>query len=280
MDTRRETPDIETSTDAYAQRFTGPVGTWLLDKQWEAVNQMLQGCPGHNILEVGGGHAQLTGTLLDHDYDVTVMGSDPSCAHRIKPFIQPGRCAFNVGDLLDLPYPDRSFDTVIALRLMAHMQDWPRFLSELTRVARHTVIVDYPSQVSVNRVESLLFGLKKAVEGNTRAYQCFTTKIIGNTCLPLGYAPDNRQRQFFWPMVIHRALKMPKLSAAMESVSRAVGLTQTLGSPVVLKLSRITPAKHATAGTITPLDTTAAQTHHSQPAAIRSITPRGSPATA
>ena len=239
MDTSRETPDIESSTDEYARRFNGPVGTWLLDKQWDAVSQMLRGCPGRGILEVGGGHAQLTGALLDHDYDVTVMGSDPCCARRIRPFIQPGRCELHVGDLLNLPYPDNSFDTVIALRLMAHIHDWPRFLGELTRVARHAVIVDYPSLASVNRVERLLFGLKKALEGNTRPYTCFTTKIIGDTCLPLGFAPSGCQRQFFWPMVLHRTLKAPKISAALESVCRVIGLTHALGSPVVLKLSRI-----------------------------------------
>jgi SAM-dependent methyltransferase len=244
VDTHRETPDIESSTEDYAQRFTGPVGTWLLDRQWDAVYNMLQTCPGKTILEVGGGHAQLTGNLLDHDYQVTVTGSDPRCALRVKPFFQPGRCSFQVADLLNLPYPDRSFDTVIALRLMAHIHDWPRFLSELTRVARHAVILDYPSLVSINRVERLLFGLKKALEKNTRPYTCYTTKIIGDACQPLGYSPDGRQRQFFWPMVIHRTLKMPKLSAAMESLSRAIGLTQTLGSPVVLKLSRTDQAHH------------------------------------
>ncbi len=243
--THRESPDIETSTDEYARRFTGSVGSWLLEKQWDAVHKMLHGCPGHSVLEVGGGHAQLTGALLDHGYDVTVLGSDPCCAHRVRPFIEHGRCAFHVGDLLDLPYADRSFDTVIALRLMAHIQDWHGFLGELTRVARHAVIVDYPSLVSINRVDRLLFGVKKAIERNTRPYQCFTTKIIGDACLPLGFSPGGRQRQFFWPMVMHRSLKLPKLSAMLESICRPIGLTQMLGSPVVLKLSRIDPTPTA-----------------------------------
>jgi len=238
VDTHRKTPDIESSTDEYARRFSGAVGAWLLEIQWDAVYQMLHRCPGRSVLEVGGGHAQLTGALLDHGYDVTVLGSDPCCAHRVRQFIEPGRCAFHVGDLLDLPYADNSFDTVIALRVMAHLEDWPRFLSELTRVARHAVIIDYPSRVSINRMERLLFGLKKAIEGNTRPYQCFTTKIIGDACLPLGYAPEERLRQFFCPMVVHRSMKLPKLSAMLEYACRALGLTRALGSPVVLKLSR------------------------------------------
>lgn len=238
MNTQRECPDIETSTDDYARRFNGPVGTWLLDVQWDAIHQLLASCPGQSVLELGGGHAQLTGSLLDHGYHVTVMGSDPSCAQRVKPFLEPNRCQYHTGDLLNLPYADQSFDTVIAIRLMAHIEDWPRFLAEATRVARHAVIIDYPSLVSVNRVEKLLFGVKKALEGNTRHYRCFNTKMIADACKTQGYSPENRRRQFFCPMVVHRALKMPKLSHAMEAVCRALGLTNTLGSPVILKLSR------------------------------------------
>lgn len=245
----RETPDIETSTDAYAGRFTGPVGTWLLDVQWAAIRGLLDDGPGSHVLELGGGHGQITGSLLDHDYRVTVLGSTPACAKRTRPFLEQHRCAFHAGDLLHLPYADQSFDTVIALRLMAHVEDWPRLLSEAARLARHAVIVDYPSQVSINRAERLLFGLKKALEGNTRHYHCLTTKMIADIAEPLGFVPDGRQRQFFLPMVIHRTLKHPKLSSAMETACRAIGLTQALGSPVILKLARAQTA-HAPVGTI------------------------------
>lgn len=252
----REAPDIETSTDDYARRFNGPVGTWMLDVQWNAVHGLLEDCPGTSVLELGGGHAQLTGALLDRDYRVTVMGSDPSCAQRIKPFLGHQCCTFHTGNLLNLPYEDKSFDTVIALRLMAHIENWPRLLSEATRVARHAVIVDYPSLVSVNRVEKLMFGVKKAIEGNTRWYRCFTTKMIAKESLPHGFAPDGRQRQFFLPMVIHRTLKQPKLSGAMEAACRAVGLTRALGSPVILKLSR-THEANAPLGAINQHDSAA-----------------------
>lgn len=235
---KRETPDIQTSTDDYAGRFHGPVGTWMLDVQWDAIHKLLRTCPGRQVLELGGGHAQLTGALLDHGYHVTVLGSDESCAHRLKPFLEPGRCAFHTGDLLNLPYEDKSFDTVIAIRLMAHIRDWPRFLAEAGRVARHTVIIDYPTIYSCNVIERMLFGIKKAVEGNTRSYYCYTTREIHRSCASAGFIPSGRARQFFLPMVLHRAMKMPKLSRAMESACHALGLTALFGSPVVLKLVR------------------------------------------
>lgn len=238
MDSFEETPDIESSTDDYAQRFAGPIGAWLLDVQWTAVRQMLGDGPGREVLELGGGHAQITEALLDHDYSVTVLGSDPGCDQRLTPFLQPGRCTFQVGDLLNLPYPDNAFDTVIALRLMAHMQNWQRLLSEAMRVARHAVIIDFPSIYSVNRVDRLLFALKKSLEGNTRPYRCFTERGIIDACRDSGFTPSGRYPQFFLPMVLHRTMKMPRVSNALETVCRSTGLTGALGSPIVLKLSR------------------------------------------
>ena len=236
-----DTPDIETSTDAYAGRFAGPVGTWLLDKQWDAVWGMLNNCAGNRVLEIGGGHAQLTGALLERGYDVTTLGSDISCADRLKPFLKHERSRFHVGSLTSLPYADDSFDIVIAIRLMAHMDHWQDMLKEAARVGKHAVIIDYPSVYSVNRMENLLFGLKKKIEGNTRPYRCFTADVIDKTCRPYNLAYAGRQRQFFLPMVLHRMMKQPGLSAFLENCCRRIGLTYMLGSPVVLKLARTHP---------------------------------------
>ena len=40
-------------------------------------------------------------------------------------------------------------------------------------------------------------------------------------------------------MMLHRALKQPRLSAAMECFFRITGLTGLLGSPVILKAERV-----------------------------------------
>lgn len=248
-DYHRETPDIESSTDAYARRFGGAVGAWMLGVQWDAVYALLHDCPGREVLELGGGHGQLTGGLLERGYHTTILGSDEGCAHRLKPYLDRPACRFHTGDLLNLPYADRSFDTVIALRMMAHLEDWPRFIEEACRVARHAVIVDYPSLVSVNRIERLLFGVKKAIEKDTRHYRCFTTRTIADAGRNHGFVPDGQQKQFFMPMVVHRALKQPKVSGVMERVCRGVGLTGALGSPAILKLARQQEAQ-PTAGAI------------------------------
>jgi ubiquinone/menaquinone biosynthesis C-methylase UbiE len=233
-----ETADIETSSDNYATRFAGGVGAWFLRVQEHATLRMLAPYPGATVLDVGGGHGQITGALVARDYDVTVVGSDPVCARRIQPYIDARRCSFEVVDFLNLPYPDKSFGVVISYRLLPHINQWERFIAELCRVAEKAVIVDFPELDSVNAFAPHLFNLKKTLEGNTRTYTSFRRSDLLKVFRRHGFIYGEHYAEFFAPMVAHRKLKAPAVSAALEKVSRVVGLTQRWGSPVVLKLIR------------------------------------------
>jgi len=231
----RETADIETSSDDYASRFSGPVGTWMLDVQERAVRTLLGDPGGRTLLDVGGGHGQLAGPLARAGWRVAVLGSDTACARRIAPLVAAGTVWFVAGDILALPFPDRSFDCVVSVRLLPHCERWPALVAELCRVARHAVIVDYPTSESLNRVAPALFGAKKRIEKNTRTFTLFTHREVAAAFTARGYAPAGRIGQFFLPMVLHRALRCRPCSSTLETLARAAGLTRRWGSPVVLK---------------------------------------------
>ena len=233
-----ETADIETSSASYASRFAGPTGEWLLKVQSDATLAMLKPYSEANILEVGGGHGQLTSHLLNAGHRVTVLGSDESCQSQIQELVTSGQCQFQVGNVLSLPYADNAFDVVISYRFLAHVEQWQAFMSELSRVAKKAVIVDYPTLRSVNYITPLLFSLKKGVEKNTRPYTCYNESELLNYAKSLGLKVGDRYAQFFWPMVLHRMLKKPTVSAALEGSARSVGLSKLLGSPIILKLTK------------------------------------------
>jgi len=233
-----EAADIETSSEDYASRFAGPVGSWFLKVQENATLEMLAGYPGCTILDVGGGHGQLTGPLLDNGYNVTVFGSSDVCIERIRQYVDGKRCIFQVGDILDLPYPDRSFDVVISYRLLPHVIRWKEYLAELARVAKQVVMLDYPEIRSVNSLTPYLFSIKKNLEGNTRTYTVFRQDELLDVFFELGYQRAERYPEFFFPMVLHRKLKAPKISSGMERISRLLGFTGWFGSPVILKMVR------------------------------------------
>jgi SAM-dependent methyltransferase len=230
--------DVETSSAAYARRFEGPVGRWFLDVQARTTLGLLRPRPGLSVLEVGGGHGQLTGALVEAGCDVTVFGSADSCGERVREWVGAGRARFRSGPLLHAPWPDRSFDAVLAFRLLPHVERWRELVAELCRLAGQAVIVDYPTARSANAVSGALFGLKQKVEGDTRPFLVFRDAEIEAALAASGFAPTARRPQFFIPMALHRGLGLAPFSRAVEAAARGAGLTRALGSPVILRAER------------------------------------------
>lgn len=237
----RETADIETSSDGYAARFAGPIGTWMLGVQTAAVSGCLPAGQRLAILDVGGGHGQLAGFLADAGHSVTVLGSDPVCARRLEPLLAAGKIAFVSGDVLLLPFPDQHFDAVVSVRLLPHCVRWQSLIGELCRVARHRVIVDYPLDSGLNRVAPFLFAAKKRVEGNTRTWLNFRHAQIAAEFARSGFRPGRRIGQFIMPMVLHRAMGSAVVSRLIEAPSRLLGITRRFGTPVIAAFERSTP---------------------------------------
>ena len=234
-----ETADIDTSSDDYATRFAGAVGEWMLEVQESITLQLLRTSGARTVLEVGGGHGQLAQPLITAGYALTVLGSDESCKRRISSLTDSGTCRFVTGNVIDLPFQDKSFDAVLAFRLLTHCRQWPILIKELCRVARHTVIIDYPTSQSLNVIAPALFAWKKKIEVNTRHWSLFRHREILDEFKKNSYQLSSRRAEFALPMVLHRMLKCRFLSTAMEASYRVCGLTRLLGSPVIIRMTRI-----------------------------------------
>lgn len=230
-----ETADIHTSSDEYATRFAGKAGQWMLDVQERITRGLLKPYPGADILDVGGGHGQLAIPLSRDGHPVTILSSAESCKHRVREIVDSGAAKFVVGNVIDLPFPDKSFDVVICFRLLTHCEAWPKLVSELCRVARKAVVVDYPTSQSANAIAPAFFGAKKKFEKNTRTWTLFRHAQVTGAFKDAGWRRAATKKQFFLPMVIHRMLKCRAASAAMEGVCRALGLTALWGSPVIAR---------------------------------------------
>ncbi len=232
----REDADVETSSEDYARRFAGTVGEYFLAVQARTTLALL--APRAAVLEVGGGHGQLTGALVDAGHEVTVFGSKDVCRERVRPWVDTGRARFQAGDLLQLPFGDGSFDVALAFRLLPHVTRWADLVGELCRVTRSAVIVDYPTRRSLNALGGAFFGLKKGLEGNTRPFTVFRDLDVVAAFQAHDFEPGARRPQFFFPMALHRALGLAPLSRVLEGLAGVTGLTHAFGSPVILEAQR------------------------------------------
>jgi ubiquinone/menaquinone biosynthesis C-methylase UbiE len=188
----RETPDLETSSERYALRFAGPAGRYMLGVQEDGLVSLLGQVPsalGRTVLDVGGGHLQTVAPLARHGCEVTLFGSDTRCGERWNAGPLANQVRFEAGDLLDLPFTDRHFDAVVSIRLMAHMEDWRGLVREMCRVARQSVVIDYPTFASLNALSLVAFPLKRAVENHTRTYRTFRDAEVREAFAASGFTP-------------------------------------------------------------------------------------------
>ncbi|MGK7866475.1 class I SAM-dependent methyltransferase [Falsiroseomonas sp. E2-1-a20] len=237
----RETPDLETSSERYALRFAGPAGHYMLGVQEDGVVSLLGHAPsalGRTVLDVGGGHLQTVAPLARHGCEVTIFGSDTRCGERWNAGPLANQVRFEAGDLLEMPFGDGHFDAVVSIRLMAHMQDWRGLVREMCRVARQSVVIDYPTFASLNALSLVAFPLKRAVEHHTRTYRTFRDSEVREAFAANGFAVVATYKQFVLPMVAHRVLGRLGVLRWTERMLRAIGATQVVGNPVLIRFDR------------------------------------------
>ena len=232
-------PDVVTASEDYASRFDGTTGAWFLKVQEDAVCDVISADRAVSILDVGGGHIQIAAPLAERGYQVTVQGSAPECRNRMDANIHTRNFQFIESPVVKLPVADRSFHTVLSLRLLAHYEDWPALAEELCRVAANAVIVDFPSTSALNLFGPLLFKFKKRIEKNTRHWQSFRQADIVSEFERHGFRVEVAFKEFFLPMVFYRMLGSRGATVTLERVFRSLGLTQLFGSPVIIKLVRV-----------------------------------------
>jgi ubiquinone/menaquinone biosynthesis C-methylase UbiE len=107
---------------------------------------------GTRVLDIGCGPAEIVVRLAEHFRDASFVGVDLEEEHleraraRCRGFAD--RASFQIGDALDLPFADRTFDLVISRHVLQAVPDPGRGFAEMVRVLRpggriHALVEDY-----------------------------------------------------------------------------------------------------------------------------------------
>jgi SAM-dependent methyltransferase len=101
-----------------------------------AVDAALELQGTHDLLDVGTGPGGFPGRLRSGGHTGRLVGLDQSVGMIEKARASFPGVEFIVGDAMDLPFPDSSFDTVSARHMLYHVPDLTRALEEARRVLR------------------------------------------------------------------------------------------------------------------------------------------------
>jgi len=118
---------------------------------------------GLRLLDVGGGAGAATERFAAGSREIVVLEPDPrkvALGRKLRPAIR-----FEPGRAEALPFPDRSFDRVIAVVAFHHMEDQDRALVEMRRVLRDSgriVLLELPPARAPGRIARWIGGFRHA----------------------------------------------------------------------------------------------------------------------
>ncbi len=110
---------------------------------WKLFNELMPKTSGKKVLEIGCGRGSISSYFADNDYDCTLLDISKSVIDVAKDiFYKTGHNAkFVVGDALNLPFENESFDVLVSIGLFEHFEDLDKLISEHNRVLKKGGIV-------------------------------------------------------------------------------------------------------------------------------------------
>lgn len=222
------------------RRFGGPIGSLVAASQAKVLLAFAGDLNGKAVLDVGTGTGRAAMLLARAGGHVTgVDASDEMLSVARRRAAEDGlNVVFETGDAHTLSFGDRSFDVAVSLRVLMHTPEWRKCLSELCRVSRERVIVDYPSVRSVALIESLYRRVSYAAGSKTEPYRVLSFGAIKRHLEASGFRITDVQRQFVLPIAVHKMMGSVRATEAIESPLARLGLLKLFGSPVTLLAER------------------------------------------
>jgi ubiquinone/menaquinone biosynthesis C-methylase UbiE len=142
-----------------------PIERRLVDGFLRALDSVLPATPPQRVLEVGAGEGEISDRVRKRYPDATVIGIDlldPELGEQWRRRGAIGAFA----DVARLPFPDDSFDLVLAIEVLEHVDLPSRALSEIRRVGRSSFVLSVPRE-PVWRIANVLRGRYIRQLGNT-----------------------------------------------------------------------------------------------------------------
>ena len=113
-----------------------------------AYRHIIARCAGRRILEAGSGEGYGAARIAEVADSVTCVDYDTSAVEHTR--ARYPQLTMIQGNLVDLPLPDASVDTVVNFQVIEHLWDQPTFIAECARVLRPggELLISTPNRIT------------------------------------------------------------------------------------------------------------------------------------
>ncbi len=216
-------------------RFGKAFGSYLHDQEVETFLSMTEGYQGR-VLDVGAGTGKLslpliwqTRLVISSDSSLEMLNIARGKAEKEGLMLKPVIC-----DAHHLCFRDKTFECVISSRVLMHLGDWEKGLSEFCRVAQ-VVVVDFPPLQGFSGLGSFFKRFISRFSVGTQKYRAIPIRSIMRELVRNDFRIVAVKKHFFMPITFHRRLNRPQLSLRVEKFFRQLGLLSLMGAPVTVK---------------------------------------------
>lgn len=134
-----------TSSNLRKHRSANVLQRWLIERFHASAAELLAQTNAHSILDAGCGEGIAMQSLLAEQTGC-VAGLDGSIgALQVAGQVNPDR-DFISGDVTKLPFPTNSFDLVVCMEVLEHIEHPQRGLAELCRVSGGWLLLSVPNE--------------------------------------------------------------------------------------------------------------------------------------
>ena len=218
-----------------ADRFGGTIGELIKLTQERVVFGTLPEVKGWKVIDVGAGTGRFTIPFLASGAaEVAACDASTQMLEVLQGKIRDPRLSVHVADAHQLQFPDRYFDCALSFRMLLHVVDWNKALSELCRVSGNYVVFDFPPKHGFLLLAPVFHWIRGLFTSKVQKYRTFRIPEVFAELDSNGFDVVTIDPGFFLPLIVYRLIGSRRLMRYAERVFSSLGLARLAGSPFTL----------------------------------------------
>lgn len=192
-------PDVPVGNHFDKYHAGNPIERRMMSGFLGALDSLVASLDPTSILEVGVGEGEILERMRARFPGAVTKGLDLPDEHLLEHWRRRQLDA-EFGDATALPYADASFDLVLAIEVLEHIERPERALAELQRVCAGHVVLSVPRE-PIWRIGNLARGRYVRALGNTPGHVNHWSARTFTRFVDTAFAVDARRQPVPWTMV-------------------------------------------------------------------------------